>query len=61
MEQVKVSRKFANDFEQVSKFYQLRELAEYESAKQAARADMEAAATSFGLMAQEIKDGVQLQ
>lgn len=58
MKKMQVSKEFAENFAMVSGHYACsdEEIAEM---KQAARADMEAAETSFGLMAQEIKDGVQ--
>jgi hypothetical protein len=53
-EQVKVSKQFAADFEDVARHYRLRELGEYDEAKEAARRDIEAAKMCFAAMAHEI-------
>lgn len=51
--QVSASKQFADDFEAVAEHYKLRELGQYEEAKQAARRDIEAAEVCFAAMAKE--------
>lgn len=51
--QVSVSKQFADDFEAVVLRYNLRELGEYEAAKEAARRDLENAEACFAAMAKE--------
>lgn len=48
-----VSQKFVDDFETVATRYNLRELGEYEQAKEAARRDIENAEICFSAMAKE--------
>lgn len=55
MAEVKVSRKFVADFETVATHYKLRELGEFELAKEAARRDIEAAQEAFAAIAAEIR------
>lgn len=50
-------QKFIDDFEAVATHYQLRESGEYESAKAAARADLDAAISTFSTLAEEIRSG----
>ena len=50
---VTVTKQFSDDFELVATRYNLRELGEYELAKSAARADLEAAITTYRSLAQE--------
>ena len=50
---VMASRQFVADFEAVALRYNLRELGEYETAKQAARRDLENAETCFAALAKE--------
>lgn len=50
-----VSQQFVADFEAVATRYKLRELGEYEAAKAAARADLDAAIVCFAAMAKEIQ------
>jgi len=50
---VTVSKQFVADFEAVALRYNLRELGEYEAAKEAARRDLENAETCFSAMAKE--------
>lgn len=50
---VTVSKQFVADFEAVALRYNLRELGEYETAKQAARRDLENAEACFAAMAKE--------
>lgn len=50
---VTVSQQFVNDFETVATRYNLRELGEYEKAKDAARRDIENAEICFSAMAKE--------
>lgn len=52
---VMVSKQFVADFELVAEHYRLRELGEYDDAKQAARQDLVAAAEAFAAMADEIR------
>lgn len=52
---ISVSRQFAADFETVATHYSLRELGEYETAKTAARRDIEAAQEAFAVIAAEIR------
>lgn len=52
---VSVPASFVSDFELVAAYYNLKELGEYESAKQAARADLENAITTFSALAREIE------
>lgn len=52
-----VSKRFAADFETVATHYSLRELGEYETAKTAARQDLEAAQETFAAIAAEIRNG----
>lgn len=52
-----VSRKFVADFETVAAHYNLRELGEFELAKEAARQDLEAAQETFAAIAAEIRKG----
>lgn len=47
------SKQFVADFEAVALRYNLRELGEYEAAKEAARRDLENAETCFSAMAKE--------
>lgn len=54
---VSVSKTFADDFEAVATHYQLRERGEYEAAKAAARADLDAAISTFSTLAEEIRSG----
>lgn len=54
---VDVPRSFVEDFEVVSRHYLLRELGEYELAKQAAREDIENAITCFAALREEIERG----
>ena len=49
-----VPREFVNDFEAVANHYQLKALGEYETAKQAARADLDNAITTYAALAKEI-------
>lgn len=51
MTTVKASRQFVADFEAVATRYKLRELGEYEAAKESARRDMENAEVCFAAMA----------
>lgn len=48
---------FVDDFEIVATYYQLRESGEYETAKRAARADLDAAISTFSTLAEEIRSG----
>lgn len=48
-----VPRQFHDDFEAVAERYNLRELGEYEEAKQAARNDLDNAIITFSKMAKE--------
>ena len=50
---VTVSKQFVDDFEVVAARYNLRELGEYETAKEAARRDLENAETCFAALAKE--------
>lgn len=52
-EHASAPRQFVEDFELVAERYHLRELGEYELAKSAARADLEAAITTYRSLAQE--------
>lgn len=52
-ERITVSEKFLADFEAVAARYNLRELGEYEAAKEAARRDLENAEVCFSAMAGE--------
>lgn len=54
---VTVSKQFVADFEAVAAHYNLRELGEYETAKIAARQDLEAAQEAFAAIAAEIRKG----
>ena len=54
-EKVVATKQFAEDFETVAAHYRLKDLGEYDEAKQVARNDMAAAQVSFAAMAQEIK------
>lgn len=56
-ERVTVSKQFVSDFEAVATRYNLRELGEYETAKTAARQDLEAAQETFAAIAAEIRKG----
>lgn len=49
-----VSKQFADDFEAVATHYKLRECGEYEAAKEAARRDLDNAATCYAALAREI-------
>ena len=51
---VTVSQQFVNDFEAVAAHYNLKALGEYETAKQAARADLDNAITTYASLAKEI-------
>lgn len=51
---VMVSKQFADDFELVAVRYNLRELGEYEEAKDAARRDIENAKVCFNAIVREI-------
>jgi hypothetical protein len=53
-EQVMVSKQFAADFEAVARHYRLRELGEYDEAKEAARRGIEAAKVCFAAIAHDI-------
>lgn len=55
-EAVPVPRQFADDFELVANHYNLRELGEYEGAKQAASADLDNAITTYAALAAEIQE-----
>ena len=48
-----VSQKFVDDFELVATRYNLRELGEYEEAKEAARRDIENAISTYAQLAKE--------
>lgn len=48
-----VPKHFVTDFEAVAERYNLRELGEYETAKQAARNDLENAITTFAKLSKE--------
>lgn len=48
-----VPKQFADDFEAVAIRYNLRDLGEYETAKQAARQDLESAVVCFAALAGE--------
>lgn len=50
---VKASRQFVADFEAVAARYRLRELGEYEMAKDAARRDLDNAITTYAALARE--------
>jgi len=50
---VMASKQFVADFEAVALRYNLRELGEYEDAKEAARRDLENAEACFAAMAKE--------
>lgn len=52
-----VPQKFVDDFEAVATHYQLLEHGEYEAAKSAARADLDAAISTFSTLAEEIRSG----
>ncbi len=52
---VSTSREFVADFELVAEHYKLRELGEYDLAKDAARRDMENAINTFSELAKEIR------
>lgn len=52
-ERITVSEKFVADFEAVAARYNLKELGEYDEAKQAARADLKAAIECFASLAKE--------
>lgn len=56
-ERIAVTVEFAADFELVATRYKLRELGEYETAKTAARQDLEAAQETFAVIAAEIRKG----
>jgi hypothetical protein len=49
-----VPREFVADFEAVAAHYDLKALGEYDLAKQAARADLESAITTYAALALEI-------
>lgn len=49
--------RFVEDFELVATHYQLREHGEYETAKRAARQDLDAAIGTFSTLAEEIRSG----
>ena len=51
--QVSVPRQFESDFELVATRYNLRELGEYEEAKEAARRDIENAISTYAQLAKE--------
>lgn len=53
---VMASKSFVADFEAVAAHYRLRECGEYDQAKAAARADLDAAIVCFAAMAGEIND-----
>lgn len=53
--EVKVTKQFQQDFMLVAKHYMLEELGELETAKQAARGDMENAEICYAAMAKEIR------
>lgn len=50
---VMATKQFVNDFETVATRYNLRELGEYETAKSAARADLDNAIITFSKLAKE--------
>lgn len=50
-----VNKQFVADFEAVATRYKLRELGEYEAAKEAARSDLENAIVCFASIAAEIR------
>jgi len=50
-----VSQQFVNNFELVADHYNLRALGQYETAKQAARADLDNAIQTFAEIANEIR------
>lgn len=52
-----VPRQFVEDFELVAARYNLKELGEYELAKDTARRDIEAAQEAFAAIAAEIRKG----
>lgn len=51
-----VSKQFADDFELVTNAYKLKELGEYELAKEVARNDLENAIPCFAEMAKQIRE-----
>ena len=51
---VKATKKFVTDFETVAAHYRLKEIGEYDQAKAAARADLDAAITTYAAMAKDI-------
>lgn len=53
----RASRQFVEDFELVAEHYGLHESGEYMVAKEAARADLEAATVTFATLADEIRKG----
>lgn len=55
----RATREFVSDFELVATHYQLRELGEYETAKQVARNDLDNAVPCFAAMAAHIRDVAQ--
>lgn len=57
--EIKVSKKFSTDFLKVAKHYMLEELGELETAKQAARNDMENAEVCYASLAAEISDEIR--
>lgn len=52
-----VPRQFRDDFELVAAHYGLEARGEYEAAKEAARADIDAAVVTFASLAAEIRGG----
>lgn len=53
--EIKVSRQFLDDFNTVADHYDLRQLGEYETARDAARRDIESAQVCFAAMAERIR------
>ena len=52
-----VPKQFVEDFELVASHYKLKELGQYDEAKKAARADLDAAIVTFASLAQEVRNG----
>lgn len=55
VEPVKVTAQFASDFELVATHYNLRQLGEYDAARNAARNDIENAMPTYAALAEEIR------
>ncbi len=51
-----VPKQFIDDFELVADHYNLKELGEYDQAKDAARSNLESAITTFAAIAKEIRE-----